>query len=67
VQSDGTCPTCGTAVDPGAARAPSVAPETSLDDDAPPLPWHFWLLAGALALYLGYRAFQGIEWLARQL
>ena len=29
-----------------------------------PLPWHFKLLLGAIALYLGYRAFQGIEWLA---
>jgi hypothetical protein len=67
VHADGTCPTCGTAVDPGAARAPATASDASLDDDTPPLPWHFWLLAGALALYLGYRAFQGIEWLARQL
>jgi hypothetical protein len=65
VRRDGTCPTCGRSVDPGAARA--ATPETTVDDDTPPLPWHFWLLAGALALYLGYRAFQGIEWLARQL
>jgi hypothetical protein len=28
-----------------------------------PLPWHFKLLLGALAVYLGYRAFQGVEWL----
>ena len=27
------------------------------------LPWHLKLLAGAAAIYLGYRAFQGIEWL----
>jgi hypothetical protein len=31
------------------------------------MPWHFWLLAGALAVYLGFRALQGIEWLVRQL
>jgi hypothetical protein len=31
-----------------------------------PLPWHFKLLAGALALYLGWRAVQGVEWLVRQ-
>ena len=30
---------------------------------SPPIPWHLWLLAGALAVYLGYRAMQGIEWL----
>ena len=33
------------------------------DEDLPPIPWHLWLLAGALAVYLGYRAMQGIEWL----
>jgi hypothetical protein len=31
------------------------------------LPWHFKMLVGAIALYLGYRAFQGIEWLVHQL
>jgi hypothetical protein len=65
VRSDGTCPTCGAAVDVGVARAP--APSRDADADPVPLPWHFKVLAGALALYLGYRAFQGIEWLARQL
>jgi len=31
---------------------------------APPArtPWHFKLLMAALTLYLGFRAFQGIEW-----
>lgn len=31
------------------------------------MPWHFKMLVGAIALYLGYRAFQGIEWLVHQL
>jgi hypothetical protein len=61
VRTDGSCPTCGAAVDAGGAR--TAAPDT----DSLSLPWHFKVLAGALALYLGYRAFQGIEWLARQL
>ena len=58
VKTDGTCTRCGAAVDPGRARAPAR-------DDEPldPLPWHFKLLVGAITLYLGYRAFQGIEWL----
>ena len=30
------------------------------------LPWHLKLLAGATAVYLGYRAFQGIEWLIQR-
>ena len=64
VRPDGTCPTCGVAVD-GGAHAPAQARER--DKDAFSLPWHVKLLAGALALYLGYRAYQGIEWLARQL
>jgi hypothetical protein len=28
------------------------------------VPWHFWLLLTALSLYLGWRAFQGVAWLA---
>ena len=30
---------------------------------APGVPWHFKLLVVAVALYLGYRAWQGIDWL----
>jgi hypothetical protein len=25
-------------------------------------PWHFKLLVAAVALYLGYRAWQGVDW-----
>jgi len=78
VTVDGTCPACGRTVDPGHGhRAPTDAPgevavnapaETAADASEPlgPIPWHLKLLAGALALYLGYRAWQGIEWLAHQ-
>jgi len=58
---DGTCPACGQPVDPGQAKA-AATDEDVLD----PVPWHFKLLLGAVALYLGYRAFQGIEWLIGQ-
>jgi len=27
------------------------------------VPWHFWLLLGALVIYLGWRAIQGVSWL----
>ncbi len=37
------------------------------EEPLPPLPWHFKALAGAIALYLGFRAFQGIDWLIRHL
>jgi hypothetical protein len=75
----GECPRCGSPVDPGRARAPGAAgaadapgaaavPGDADAEAAPlePLPWHFKLLAGALALYLGWRAVQGVEWLVRQ-
>jgi hypothetical protein len=61
VRADGTCPSCGRAVDAGAARS-----STSTTDEAEelgPLPWHVKLLAVALAVYLGYRAWQGIDWI----
>ena len=61
VKVDGTCPSCGRAVDPGHAH--EATSETADDEDLPAIPWHLWLLAAALAVYLGYRAMQGIEWL----
>ena len=45
---DGTCPTCG--------RMIGDPPDTKV-------PWHFWILVLAAALYLGWRAVQGVEWL----
>jgi hypothetical protein len=30
-------------------------------------PWHFMVLLGGIAVYLGYRAYQGVEWLAHHL
>jgi hypothetical protein len=70
VKVDGTCPSCGRVVEAGHAHTPVPEPgrpvDTSDDDDdeeLPPIPWHLWLLAAALAVYLGYRAMQGIEWI----
>ena len=62
VLADGACPTCGRAVDPGAPRTREAD-----EDELGPIPWHLKLLAGALAVYLGYRAWQGIEWVAHKL
>ncbi len=63
VKVDGTCPSCGRSVDPGHAHEARSQAQADDDEDLPPIPWHLWLLAGALAIYLGYRAMQGIEWL----
>ena len=48
---DGTCPTCG--------RMIGDPPDTSV-------PWHFWILLVALALYLGWRVVQGFGWLSER-
>lgn len=65
--TDGTCPRCAQPVDPGRARAPESGDAEPVDDEPlDPLPWHFKLLVGAVTVYLGYRAFQGIEWLVHQ-
>jgi hypothetical protein len=63
VRADGTCPTCGRAVD-GEHTHGSV-PTTG--ERRASLPWHLWLLAVAVAVYLGFRAWQGIEWIIQQL
>ena len=58
VDADGTCPSCGRPVETAA-----LATKTTL----PPTPWHFKLMLGALALYLGWRFFEIGEWLVRRL
>jgi hypothetical protein len=62
VKVDGTCPSCGRVVDAGRAHAPATESDDD-EEELPAIPWHLWLLAAALAVYLGYRAMQGIEWL----
>jgi hypothetical protein len=42
------------------------AAEQASEEDLPPVPWHLKLLAGAVALYLGWRAFQGVEWVIQR-
>lgn len=59
LRSDGTCPTCGRTV----TAAQSPAGETASGG----APWHFKLLIAATVVYLGYRLFQGLVWVAHQL
>jgi hypothetical protein len=58
VTPEGNCPRCGQPVErgliPGMTR--------SADEPAPAVPWHLKLLGAALALYLGYRFLQIIDW-----
>jgi hypothetical protein len=66
VREDGTCPTCGRAVEGRAAHA-AVTQDDEKREERPSLPWHLWVLAIALAVYLGFRAWQGIEWVIHSL
>ncbi len=58
LRPDGSCPTCGRVV---ATTDAEVHPG---DAGAP---WHFKLLVAATAVYLGYRLFQGVVWVAQHL
>jgi len=44
-----------------------VADPVNDPDRAEKIPWHFWLLLGALTIYLGWRLIQGIGWLIHHL
>ena len=56
LKTDGACPTCGHPV----AEIEQRAEEVVVDEATP---WHFKLLIGAVAVYLGWRAVQMISWL----
>ena len=64
----GECPSGHHVADPtaAAALAQSSVPgreETEPEPEQVKAPWHFWILAGALVIYLGWRLVQGITWL----
>jgi len=48
---DGSCPSCG----------------TLLHEARRPVPWYFKFMGAATVVYLGWRAYQGIEWLFHHL
>ena len=53
LNADGTCPSCGRQL-----AEPQELPRKGWRS----VPWHFWLLMAALAIYLGWRAVQGVLW-----
>lgn len=62
--AEGDCPEGHHVADPGdAPRLVQSEAEGREEEPDPKVPWHFWLLIAATVIYLGYRAFQGIEWL----
>ena len=52
---------CGRPVEPGQAHSPNEAPADQ--EELGPVPLHLKVLGAALVVYLGYRFFQGVEWL----
>lgn len=70
-RADGSCPSCGRTLaapaGPGAHQPDDRAGEGSAAAAPDRVPWHFWLLLAALVVYLGWRAVQGVDWLARLL
>jgi hypothetical protein len=66
LEADGTCPSCGRQV---AQPAPdgSAAPPSPEPGEGTGAPWHFKVLIVVTAVYLGYRLFQGIFWVAHHL
>jgi hypothetical protein len=60
LEPDGTCPTCGRLV-----AAPSEVGAADAQEGG--APWHFKVLIAVTAVYLGYRLFQGLLWVAHQL
>jgi hypothetical protein len=36
-------------------------------DEKAKIPWHFWVMLIALAIYLGWRAIQGVMWVIERL
>jgi hypothetical protein len=61
LNSDGTCPTCGAPVGEIEQRAEQVVADDVVADEG--TPWHFKLLIGVVAIYLGWRTVQMIGWL----
>ena len=62
MEEGGHCPSCGRTIAKGSFRPSEVT-----TDEGPTAPWHFKLLMVALVIYLGYRAFQGVEWVIHHL
>jgi hypothetical protein len=68
MKASGACPTCDKVLaTKGAlrmeARSLGVPGPGETEGEAPKAPWHFKVMIGCLALYLGWRVIQGVQWL----
>ena len=60
--AEGACPSCGSGVQHpterhGSDGGPGDVPAEVASER---IPWHFWMLLAAAAVYLGWRAVQGV-------
>ena len=60
----GACPSCGRPLAGPSTVVTDHAPGSPVVEEHSRAPWHFKLMLVALILYLGYRAYQGVDWLA---
>ena len=68
LRSDGTCPYCEQIVDYSRNRKYERAKERGEElEQAVPVPWHLKLLLVATVVYLGWRAYQGVEWVVHHI
>ena len=66
MRTDGTCPFCQQVVDYRRHRKHEEAASRGEElEEVAAMPWHLKLLLAGAAVYLGWRAFQGIEWLVQ--
>jgi hypothetical protein len=63
VAPDGTCPACHRPVESGRTDLAAGDRGQGEPEELPPIPFHLKVLGIALVIYLGYRFWQGIEWL----
>jgi hypothetical protein len=63
--SEGDCPEGHHVAEPGAGQLSQAQGSDRDDGTNPKVPWHFWLLLLALAVYLGWRLVQLVMWLFR--
>jgi hypothetical protein len=72
MRPEGTCPTCGRALELTRPLPTKAAAEPGADEAIPrtgsgKAPWHFKVLLLVLVVYLAWRAVQGVEWVAHHL
>jgi hypothetical protein len=67
LNTDGTCPAGHQVASTPAEGAGEAPPEKLRRFSDEPAPWHFKVLVAATAVYLGWRALQGLDWVAHHL